>query len=144
MKPRFDGSLSEFLHEPVGNFDTLLAFYNLWAARQGFGSRVLVVRYEDMHTNPSGELRRVTDFVGLGEVGEETIAEAVAFSSFDRMKKMERENQMGNSKLRPSDPADANSYKTRKGQIGGYRDDLSPAEIASLDERMRKLLRAYY
>jgi hypothetical protein len=144
MKPRFDGTLSEFIHEPVGGFDTLLEFYNLWAERQGLGSRLLVVRYEDMHEDPARVLRRVLDFLNLRDVSEESVTDAVSFSSFDRMKQMEREDRMNNSKLRPGNAADADSFKVRKGQIGGYLNYLTDTEIASLEQRMTKSLRAYY
>ena len=144
MKPRFDGTLSEFLDEAVGGFDTIMEFYNCWAERQGLGSRVLIVRYEDMHADPHKELRRVVDFLGLRDASQEVIDEAVAFSSFDNMKEMERADRFGNSKLRPQDANDPESFKVRKGQIGGYHDYLSDAEVSSLEKRMRKSLRAYY
>jgi len=144
MEPVFSGSLSEFIHEPVGSFDTLIAFYNIWAARRGAEKRTLVVRYEDMHASPESTLRAVLEFIRLGRIGTREIFDAIAFTQFERMKEMERNNVLKSWRLSPGNPDDPNSFKTRRGRVGGYQDELSEEEIASLNRRMATSLRVPY
>lgn len=49
---------------------------------------VLRVRYEDLHADPVGELRRITAFAGL-EASDEAIALAVQAGSFERLSAQE-------------------------------------------------------
>ena len=44
---------------------TLLRFYDVWASRLDAPRASLVVRYEDLHADPAGELRRVLAFAGV-------------------------------------------------------------------------------
>jgi Sulfotransferase domain len=136
MQPVFTGSLDQFIREPIGSFDTLLKFYDVWLRRRKPGKRTLVVRYEDMHLRPENELRRIVDFIGLKDIGDAEISDAIKFTMFDRMREMERNNTMNNWRLAPGDPADSNSFKTRRGKVGGYRDELTDEEIEWLEGRM--------
>jgi hypothetical protein len=40
---------------------------------------------------------------------------------------------MASEKLRPVRAGDPGSYKTRRGTVGGHRDELTPDQIARLD-----------
>lgn len=132
----FDGSLSEFLDEPVGAFDSLLAFYDVWSQRlDDPTARTLLVRYEDLHADPHKALRKSLAFVGV-EVAESIVDEAVGFGSFDNMRKLEEADALGSDKLRPGTVGDYRTYKTRKGVVGGYRDELTTDQIATLDRRI--------
>lgn len=140
----FEGSLSEFIQQRRGGFDTLLAYYNIWAQNRGIPKDFLLVRYEDMKANPAAELRRVLDFLGLQEISQKTIEEAVDFASFENMRKMEAEGRFQSGILRPADQAVQSSYKTRKGKTKGFVDHLSPAEIEALTQKMNQTLDPYY
>ena len=144
MRPFFEGSLSEFIREPIGSLDTLLAYYQLWGELAENNRNLLIVRYEDMHEDPERELHRVLSFVGLSDVSPETVREAVAFSSFDRMREMELRDQMKNRKLRPAHPDDEESFKTRKGEAGGYRQALTEADIAYADNLIQASQQSLY
>ena len=122
----FDGSLPEFIHQPRGGFDTLLAYYNIWADNRQLPLDFLLVRYEDMKANPGGELRRVLDFLGLQAISQDTIDAAVAYASFENMRKMEAEGRFQSGMLKPANQTDQESYKTRKGKTRGYLEYLNP------------------
>jgi hypothetical protein len=132
----YDGPLDRFVDEPVGGFATLLAFYDAWAASLDVPAATLVVRYEDLHARPDAELRRMLDFIGVADVADAVVAEAVAFASFDNMRALEETGATDSSRLRPGRPGDVASYKTRRGAVGGFRDELSPDQIARLDRVM--------
>jgi len=133
----FDGALAEFIDRRAGGFDTILKYYNIWADQRHSLKGFLLVRYEDMKTDPQRELRRVLDFMGLGTIPDETIAEAVEFASFDNMRRMEAQDAFQSGILKPADAKDQESYKTRKGKIGGFAEYLSEQEIQTLNQRMR-------
>jgi hypothetical protein len=140
----FVGSLPEFIQQRRGGFDTLLAFYNIWAQNRHLPQDFLLVRYEDMQANPGGELRRVLDFLGLQAVSQAIIDEAVNYASFENMRKMEAEGRFQSGMLRPADQADRESYKTRKGKTKGFVDHLSAIEIDALTQKMNEKLDPYF
>lgn len=142
--PIFDGSLAEFIQQRRGGFDTLLAYYNIWAQNRHLPHGFLLVRYEDMKANPGGELRRVLDFLGLQAISQTTIDEAVSYASFENMQKMEAEGRFQSGMLRPADQANRESYKTRQGRAHGFVDHLSPVEIESLNKKMNEKLDPYF
>jgi hypothetical protein len=104
----------------------------------------LLVRYEDLKHNPVGELRRVVDFLGFTEVEDALLYEAVEFASFENMRKMEAGGTFQSMMLNPADRSDPESYKTRKGKIGGYQDYLSSEESARLADKMKMELSDFY
>lgn len=143
-RPIFDGTLEAFIHRPQGGFDTILTYYNLWAQNRETPRGFLLVRYEDIKADPEGELRRVINFLGLSQVSDETIAEAVRYAAFENMRKMEARGQFESSILRPANENNPESYKTRKGKIKGYLDYLSAEQIAVLNTAMRENLSDFF
>jgi Sulfotransferase domain len=132
----YSGSLSAFIREEVGSLATLLEYYNIWAANQRTSKDFLLVRYEDMHENPKKELKRVLSFIGLNNVSEDIINAAVEFSSFDNMQRMEAEGNLS-KRLQPGDVSDRESYKTRKGKVGGYVEYLTREDIDYINQKMQ-------
>jgi len=130
----YGGTLAEFLDERVGGFESLLRFYDAWADQLDAPGAVLVVRYEDLHAQPDAELRRVLTFAGAGDVAPAIVADAVEFGSFDNMRQLEETEAFASEKLRPGRHGDHDTYKTRRGTVGGHRDELTVEQIARLDE----------
>ena len=132
----FEGSLSEFINRRAGGFKTIIKYYNIWADQRCLLKGFLLVRYEDLLTDSQRELSRVLDFLGLGIIDDKTIAEAVEFASFDNMRKMEAQGAFQSGILKPADETDQDSFKTRRGKIGGFMDYLNDQEIQALNQRM--------
>ncbi|MEM1210513.1 MAG: sulfotransferase domain-containing protein [Planctomycetota bacterium] len=150
---RFDGSLEQFLDCPRGSVATMLRFYNLWHAERDTPKRFLLVRYEDLHADTAGQLRRVTDFLELtsggGEFSDDTLAAAVDFARFDNMRRMEqkasqRDTSGGNARLAATDPNDPTTFKTRSGKIGDFVKHIPPATADALTQRVRDELDPSY
>lgn len=139
-KPVFDGSLEEFIYREQGGFSTILQYYNIWAKNRGLIKNFLLVRYEDLKAAPQAELRRVIDFLRLDFIPDAALADAVRFSSFENMRKMEAENRFQSAILQPADKGDDETYKTRKGKVKGYLDYLEPDQIRALNRLMEDLL----
>ena len=120
-----------------------VAFLNRWMKRIRAHPRSLVVRYEDMHADPARVLRRVMEFIG-GDVTERQIDGAVAFASFENLRARERQGFFRGGRLRAADPDDPDSYKVRRGKVGGYRDYLTPDQVARVDAFVASRLNPFY
>jgi hypothetical protein len=142
----FEGELSEFLRSPVGSIDTIVAFYNTWARERRVPLAFQMVKYESLHANPEMALRGILKFIGLDQIQDASISQAVAFASFENMRRLEVKGEVGGSRLvlRPADKDDPESYKTRRGKTGGYRDYLSASDIEYLDSRISNELDPCY
>ncbi|MBN1147709.1 MAG: sulfotransferase domain-containing protein [Anaerolineales bacterium] len=136
----FDGTLPEFIDRRAGGFDTIIKYYNIWADQRRLLKGFLLIRYEDMKKDAEHELRRVLDFLGLGMIDHQTIAEAAVFASFDNVHKMEAQGAFQSGILKPADETDRDSFKTRKGKVGGFVDYLNEQEIQTLNQRMNAQL----
>jgi hypothetical protein len=140
----YDGTLSEFLREERGSLATILGYYDVWARERAVPRALCLVRYEDLRAEPARELRRILAFLGLAHVSDEHVAAAVAYASFENMRSMEVGDVLQSGRLRARDPGDPESYKTRKGKVGGYRDYLQPAEVEWMERRIREQLDPWY
>ena len=50
----------------------------------------LIVRYEEMHSEPVAVLRGIFDFAGVKDISNESIAAAIEFGQFDNMRKLRK------------------------------------------------------
>ncbi len=141
---RFGGDLEAFLRGPRGGVDTMIRFFNVWAENRDIPKDLLLLRYEDLHRNPRGELLRALSFCGLPEVADATLDAAVEAASFDRMRSLETAEASTSARLRPGEAADSESFKTRRGRVGGYREYLSADQSAWIESRMREELSPWF
>jgi len=86
---------------------------------------VHLIRYEDMHRDPVATLRGALDAIGWA-ASDAAIARAVRFSSFDEMQRQERKAGFREA------PAGRPDF-FRRGVAGGWRDTLSPAQVARIE-----------
>lgn len=128
----YGGTLRDFARDRVGSLASLLAFYDAWAPQLA-GDDLLLVRYEDLHADPHGQLRRVLGFLGVDGVREDTVARAVDGAAFDRLQAVERAGTAATRALRTTAAGDPESYKVRRGKVGGYTDYLDADTIAAMD-----------
>lgn len=77
--------------------------------------RLLVIRYEDLRADCTGQVSRMSRFLGL-ELSSERIAAAVASSSLERMRSKETAHKRG---------ANSDILFARKGQVGGWTEHFS-------------------
>lgn len=93
-----------------------------WVDRPPFP--VEVIRYEDMLDEPEATFARATRFAGLSD-DPELIRRAIAFSSFDEVKRQEDEHGFGEK-----NPRSASFF--RKGVSGSWRDSLTADQAAQV------------
>jgi hypothetical protein len=140
----YDGTISDFLREPIGSFETLLSYYNIWEKCRFQTKDFLLIYYEDLHLEPVQQLATILDFLDLSEISASTVEKAVEFASFDNMRKMEEANVFKSGILKPISKGDFETYKTRKGKVGGFAESLANDDIDYLNGKMRSTLSSYY
>jgi hypothetical protein len=136
----FAGDLDAFIRDPVYGVDWLIDYMNAWAASRDLPRRFTVLSYEACQEDPGRALRTLLEFFRVEPVPDEVIAGAVEAGAFENMRRLERENRLEDYRLRPGDLADPESYKVRRGRVGGYVDYLTPEQLAYVDERLRARL----
>ncbi len=134
-------SMFEFAMQPDAGLPKIIRFMNSWAQEIPHIKDFLVVRYEDMRSDPEKELKKVLDFIGT-PASDGQIKEAVAFASYDNMKQLEQKKAfwLSGGRLTPKDRHNPNSYKVRRAKVGGYRDYFEEREIAAIEELIQVTL----
>ena len=99
--------------------------------------KFLLLRYEDMLEDASRELKKVADFLGIN-ASPERIARAVALSSADRMREMEK-TQSKDWQLTKETRQD--KPFVRKARAGGWKSEMPPAATARLEAQWGGLMR---
>jgi hypothetical protein len=144
---RYEGDLAAFIREEVGSTASFIEYLNIWERNRTVPRGLLFVRYEDLHADAAHELRRVLAFFGFSSIPDDVIERSVAFCHFEKMHRIEATAPSERYTLRAADVTDAESFKTRRGKIGGYRDYLSTVDIAWMDalinERLAPAFDAY-
>ena len=142
--PHFEGTIEEMVHDEVFGLDKYLRFYSVWSEEGRKSSEILLIRYEDMHADAHDVIQRTADFLGLHDVAAQTIEDAVAYGSFDNMRKLEETDALGLYTLSRPTSEDKRARKVRRGRVGGYREELSDELAGYIDERVRNDLPAFY
>ena len=101
---------------------------------------LLVVRYEDMRSEPGRVLGEILAFTGTPGTAEE-VQEAVDFAAYENMKKMEQDSFFKGSgaRVKPGDKDNPQSFKVRKAKVGGYRDHFNDEQCAQLEAMVAQL-----
>lgn len=137
----FAGSLEEFLAHPVLGFDKYLRFHSIWRTERQAVAGFFLLRYEDLRRDTPACFHRLLRYLEV-EADKRLIDEAVAFSSFDNMKRLEssgrplRYQSSGAEVFATGDPANPEAYHVRKGKVGGYREYLDEQAVARYEERL--------
>lgn len=134
----FEGTLSEFIRSDRFGVRKIVTFYDHWLFSRKVPEAFLFLRYESLHDDPKAALIRTLAFLGEHRVNHRAVASAVEFCAFENLRRAEQENRFGDEILSPADGTDPESFKVRRGLVGGYTDYLSEADIAYIDEQIAR------
>ena len=135
----FQGSVKDCIVDPVFGAESTVAIINHWLDEWRGSDRFMVWNYEECRQDPEKHFSRIIEFADLGPVREDLLRESIEFASFDRMKKMEKQGEVNKVMLQPGDPQDPESFKVRRGVVGGYRDYLDDEDVRRIDEAAARL-----
>jgi hypothetical protein len=140
-----DVTLYEFAMHPQGSLRRTIDLMNSWRNAMPDIADLLVVRYEDLRSDPVEWFKRITTFINLAP-GDEEIRDAVEYSSLENMKKLERDRTFGTSGRRfgPGKQDSGDAYKVRRGKVGGYRDYFTDDQVIHIDRLINTTLAADY
>jgi len=129
----FSGSLSEFVRDDRFGVRKILEFYNSWLANDAVSHRLHIISYENMHTETAAVLHKVLRLLGVENIVDEYIRDAVEVSKFDNMRLLEKQKIFSGVMLQAIDSNDPDSYKVRLGKVGGYMNYLTKADDDYID-----------
>ena len=124
----------EFIQHSEIGLPRIIDYYNYWYRNLEQLPDALLVRYEDLRSNTATQLARIGSFLGESFTDAQ-VADAVDFGSFDKLREKEQSGYFDNRSLTLRNAKDPETLKVRRGQVGGYRSDLSEEQAAWVDEQ---------
>ena len=144
----FEGPIPAFIRDERFGIRKYVHWLNIWHLNQIYPKEFLFLSYEEMHASIPDVLRQVLEFMDASNISDAVIDSAVQFGGFESMREMEKKDQFGLEWMRPGDVNDPESYKVRRGKVGGYTDYLNPDDVAYIDNSVNEIgcpfLRQYY
>jgi len=137
VEPRYTGSLGDFIRDPRHGVEKIARFNLMWS---NLDCRNLgLMTYEDLRTDTLGCLKQVVEFLGAS-ASEKSLRKTIDFNSFSAMQQREAEKATKRAVKSGNAPTlDQNSFKTRRGVVGGYKSEATPEDIAYCDGILNKL-----
>lgn len=129
----YSGEFAGFLRDPRFGIERIMQFNLLWLRERRRFADFIVLAYEDLHAEPSVALRKASAFLCGRQLLEPEMRRAVRLSAFDEMRLLELSGAGAahwGVRLTPGDPADPESFKTRRGVVGGWRDYFTAQDEA--------------
>ena len=125
-------------HSDIG-LPFLIDYLNTWKRNIGELENAMIVRYEDLRSDTAETLKKVTVLIGE-DFSDDEIAEAVSFGSFDNLRKLETSGFFRRGGMRLVNANDPETFKVRRGKVGGYGDYFTEAQTAELEALMMERL----
>ena len=135
-------SVSEMLRDRRFGVRAIIKTMNHWLNDLAGRDNFILVRYESLRASPAEHFRSLLAVLGEAEPDTTIFQEALEFSRFENMQKLEAAGAFDSKILHPGDVRDPESFKVRRGKVGGYREYLSledqkyaASALAQLDPR---------
>jgi Sulfotransferase domain len=132
-------SVAQLLRDPAFGIESMIDVMNRWLAEWSERPNFLLLRYETLRQAPAENFRWLLHFLGHSPVNQEAFAHALEFSDFGNMRKLESAGAFESKILRAGDAREPESYKVRRGKIGGFADYLSPNDQKFAAATLEKL-----
>ncbi len=140
----YEGSIGDFIRDPRYGVEKVARYNAMWLDTLGRRDRAAIVTYESLQRDTANQVERLARFLRL-DADRARIEDVVRACSFDAMKRDQRGGRFAaryRSKISPVDPAEPDSFKVRRGKIGGYRDELAPEDAAWAEALLERLAAA--
>ena len=125
-------------HSDIG-LPFLIDYLNTWERNIAELDNATIIRYEDLRSDTAATLKKITRLMGE-DFSDGEIAEAVNFGSFDNLRKLETSGFFRRGGMRLVNANDPETFKVRRGKVGGYGDYFTEAQTAELEALMMERL----
>jgi hypothetical protein len=132
-------SVSEMLRDKKFGMRAIISTMNCWLNEFSQGDNFTIVRYEALRAAPAEHFRDLLGVLGERSPDATTFQEALEFSRFENMQKLEAAGAFDSNILHPGDVRDPESFKVRRGKVGGYREYLSAEDQQFSAAAMKEL-----
>jgi hypothetical protein len=118
-------SVSELLRDKRFGIRGIVRAMNDWLNEFSGRKDFTIIRYEALRASPAEHFRDLLAVVGETTPDMSIFQEALEFSRFENMQKLEAAGVFDSKILHPGDVRDPESFKVRRGKVGGFREYLS-------------------
>jgi hypothetical protein len=132
-------SLKELVRDPEFGVAMVVRLLNDWNTEWGATTSFRIMRYEQARAEPESAMREWFAFCGIATPEPAAFAHALAFSDFDAVREREKGGGFRNKLLSARDVSDPESFKARRGVVGGFSDYLDADDIAVCNAAMARL-----
>lgn len=132
-------SLKIMLRDPLLGIQNIVNLMNHWHEEWKGKPNFLLMRYEDCRAKPELGMRNLLEFLGFETIDPAAFEKALEFSSFDNMQSMEAKGEFKERVLQCGDPAVTDSFKARRGKVGGFEDYFDQDDMDYAASEMRQL-----
>src|SRR5215472_1574493 len=130
---------SEMLRDRRFGMHAIINAMNDWINEFSGRDNFSLIRYEAMRASPAEHFRDLLAVLGEAAPDATIFKEALEFSRFENMQKLEAAGAFDSNILHPGDVRDPESFKVRRGKVGGYREYLSADDQEFAATAMREL-----
>jgi hypothetical protein len=134
----FKGDISKFIRSKRFGIRKINKFLNTLFRIHQNNNNNLIISYEMLHEDTEGTLKKVLIMFGV-PINDKNIKKAVNFCKFENMQKMEKADKFINDRLKTKNKKDINNFKTRKGKVGSYKEELSESDILYIDSYSKEI-----
>ena len=118
---------------------SIIKTMNNWFAEFARRKNFTLVHYESLRTAPEKNFRAILATLGETSPDPDAFKHALEFSDFANMQRLEVAGVFDSKILRSRDVQNPESFKVRRGKVGGYRDYLSPEDQAFAADALKHL-----
>ena len=132
-------SASELLRDERFGVRGIVRVMNDWLEEFSGRKDFTIVRYEALRASPAEHFRNLLAVIGETTPDMSIFQEALEFSRFENMQKLEAAGVFDSKILHPGDVRDPESFKVRRGKVGGYREYLSAEDLEYAADALKRL-----
>jgi len=136
-------TVSEMLRDKKFGVHSIVNTMNDWIREFSRRDQFILVRYEALRASPAEHFRDLLAVLGESAPDATIFQEALEFSRFENMQKLEAAGAFDSNILHPGDVRDPESFKVRRGKVGGYREYLSTEDQQFAADAMAELDRRF-
>jgi Sulfotransferase domain len=132
-------TIGEMLRDQQFGICSIVKTMNDWLDEFSGRRNFSLLRYESLRAAPAEQFRALLALLGETKPDMSILQAALDFSEFGNMQKLEAAGVFDSKILQARDKRDPESFKVRRGKIGGYEDYLSAEDRQYAVDALKRL-----